>query len=244
MRAARSADTGAEQTGTPTATTTIGLIGAGNIGGTIARLAVDAGLDVVLSNSRGPATLAQLVDQLGPRARAATPPDAATAGDLVVVAVPLKAYQQVPVQALAGKVVIDTGNYYPERDGQFPELDNETITTAELLAARLPTSHVVKAFGNIFFGHLATMGRPHGASDRSAIAIAGNDETAKKTVTAFLDAIGYDSYDVGPLSEGWRYQRSTGAYAYSGDGSFEDPQPADAARLASVLAQAERPNDR
>src|ERR687895_1966971 len=102
--------------------TTIGLIGAGMIGSTVARLAVAAGYDVVLSNSRGPETLTQLVDELGPHARAATPSEAAEAGDLVVASIPLKAYRSLPTEPLAGKIVIDTNNYYPGRDGQFPEL--------------------------------------------------------------------------------------------------------------------------
>jgi predicted dinucleotide-binding enzyme len=160
-----------------------------------------------------------------------------------VVTVPLRAYRQVPVGPLAGKVVIDTNNYYPDRDGHIAELDDESTTTSELLQAHLPTSHVVKAFNNIFFKHLATLGRPHGAADRSALPIAGDDEAAKKTVTAFLDTIGYDAYDVGPLSEGWRYQRDTTAYAYSTDESFEHPGPADAERLTSLLARAKRYRD-
>src|SRR5207248_8829521 len=104
--------------------TTVGLIGSGHIGGTVARLAVAAGYDVVLSNSRGPDTLKELVDELGPRARAGTPEEAAEAGDLVVVTVPLRALAAVPVEPLAGKVVMDTCNYYPQRDGQIPELDD------------------------------------------------------------------------------------------------------------------------
>ena len=129
--------------------TTIGLIGAGNIGSTVARLAVDAGYDVVLSNSRGPETLADLVDRLGPRAQAATAADAAAAGDIVVVTVPLKAYRDVPVEPLRGKVVIDTNNYYPDRDGHIAELDDESTTTSALLQAHLPASKVVKAFNHI-----------------------------------------------------------------------------------------------
>src|SRR4051812_11970032 len=113
--------------------TTIGLIGSGNIGSTVARLAVDAGYDVVLSNSRSPETLSGLVERLGPRARAATPAEAAEAADIAVVTVPLKNYQQVPVEPLRGKVVIDTNNYYPDRDGHLPELDAESTTTSELL---------------------------------------------------------------------------------------------------------------
>ncbi|WP_280455428.1 NADPH-dependent F420 reductase [Nocardia brasiliensis] len=113
--------------------TTLGLIGSGNIGGTVARLAIAAGLDVVLSNSRGPETLNDLVAELGPRARAATADEAAAAGDIVVVTVPLRNYQQVPVAPLAGKVVIDTNNYYPDRDGAFAELADGTVTSSELL---------------------------------------------------------------------------------------------------------------
>ena len=142
--------------------TTIGLIGSGNIGSTVARLAVDAGHDVVLSNSRGPETLTDLVGELGPRARAATAAEAAAAGDIVVVTVPLKAYREVPVEPLRGKIVIDTNNYYPQRDGQIAELDDESTTSSELLQAHLPESHVVKAFNNIYFGHLGSLQRPAG----------------------------------------------------------------------------------
>ena len=192
--------------------TTIGLIGSGHIGSTVARLAVDAGYDVVLSNSRGPETLTDLVDDLGPRARAATATEAAAAGDIVVVTVPLKAYREVPVEPLRGKVVIDTNNYYPDRDGHIAELDDESTTTSELLQAHLPGSHVVKAFNNIHFVHLGALARPSGSPERSVLAIAGDDSAAKQTVAQFLDAIGYDAYDVGPLAEGWRYQRDTPAY--------------------------------
>ena len=122
----------------------------------------DAGHDVVLSNSRGPETLADLVAELGPRARAATAAEAAAAGDIVVVTVPLKAYLRVPVEPLRGKVVIDTNNYYPQRDGHIAELDDESTTVSELLQAHLPESHVVKAFNNIYFGHLGALARPTG----------------------------------------------------------------------------------
>ncbi len=192
--------------------TTIGLIGSGNIGSTVARLAVDAGHDVVLSNSRGPETLTDLVDRLGPHARAATAAEAAAAGDIVVVTVPLKAYREVPAEPLRGKVVIDTNNYYPERDGHIAELDDESTTTSELLQAHLPESRVVKAFNNIYVSHLGSLQRPAGHPERSVLAIAGDDEAAKRTVAGFLDSIGYDAYDVGPLSAGWRYQRDTAAY--------------------------------
>lgn len=192
--------------------TTIGLIGSGNIGSTVARLALAAGHDVVLSNSRGPETLAGLVAELGDRARAATAAEAAQAGDIVVVTVPLKAYREVPVEPLRGKTVIDTNNYYPDRDGHIAELDDESTTTSELLQAHLTGSHVVKAFNNIFFAHLASLARPQGDPDRSALVIAGDDADAKGEVTGLLDSIGYDAVDAGPLREGWRYQRDTAAY--------------------------------
>src|SRR3954447_3964742 len=183
--------------------TTIGLIGSGNIGSTVARLAVEAGHDVVLSNSRGPETLADLVAQLGPRARAATAADAAAAGDIVVVTVPLKAYRQVPAEPLRGKGGIAPNNYSPDRDGHIAELDDESTTTSELLQAHLPESRVVKAFNNIIAAHLGTLQRPAGDPERSVLAISGDDEAAKQTATEFIESIGYDTYDVGALSEGW-----------------------------------------
>src|SRR5262249_11447295 len=128
----RSATAGPAKRASKEATvTTIGLIGAGHIGSQLARLAVANGYNVVISNSRGPETLSALVEELGPRACAATAVDAAKAGDIVVVTIPLKNYREVPVEPLAGKVVIDTNNYYPERDGQIAELDNESTTTSE-----------------------------------------------------------------------------------------------------------------
>jgi 8-hydroxy-5-deazaflavin:NADPH oxidoreductase len=224
--------------------TTVGLIGSGNIGGTVARLAVAAGYDVVLSNSRGPETLKDLVDELGPRASAATAAEAAAAGDIVVVSVPLRAYREVPVEPLAGKVVIDTNNYYAQRDGQILELDDESTTTSELLQRHLPTSKVVKGFNNIYFKHLRSLARPAGSADRSALAIAGDDPDAKASVTAFLDAIGYDAVDAGPLAEGWRFQRDTAAYAglyFGPDGTAGDAgTPVNAATVRTALAAARR----
>ena len=191
---------------------TIGLIGAGHIGSQVARLAIAAGHDVVLSNSRGPETLAALVAELGPRARAASPEDAARAGDIVVVTVPLKAYRSVPVEPLVGKIVIDTNNYYPQRDGQIPELDSESTTTAELLQAHLPTSRVVKAFNHIYASELTTHGQPNGTPNRRALVIAGDDAEAKAEVARLIDAFGFDVVDAGPLSESWRIQRDTPGY--------------------------------
>jgi 8-hydroxy-5-deazaflavin:NADPH oxidoreductase len=209
--------------------TTIGFIGSGNIGSTVARLAVDAGHEVVLSNSRGPGTLRRLVEDLGPHARAATSDGAAAAGELVVVTVPLGAVQDVPAEPLRGKVVIDTCNYYPQRDGHVAALDDESTTTSELVQRHLADSTIVKGFNNISSVHLGALGRPSGSPDRTVLPIAGDDAAAKADVATFLDSIGYDAYDVGPLAEGWRFQRDTPAYAalYNGDTSGTWPPPED-----------------
>ena len=191
---------------------TIGFIGAGNIGSQLARLALASQYNVVLSNSRGPATLSALITELGPNARAATAVEAATAGDIVVVSVPLGSYKLVPVEPLAGKIVIDTNNYYPQRDGHIPELDDESTTTSELLQAHLPTSNVVKAFNHIYAAELTTHGQPAGTANRRALVIAGDDESAKATVARLIDQFGFDTVDAGPLKEGWRIQRDTPGY--------------------------------
>lgn len=192
--------------------TTIGLIGSGHIGTAIARRAIEQGHDAVLSNSRGPETLADLVAELGPRARAATALEAGEAGDLVVVTVPFKAYLDVPVEPLAGKVVIDTNNYYFERDGRYAELDEGRTSVSEMLAAHLPTSKVVKAFNAIQAAHIVTEGRPAGADDRRALAIAGDDADAKAVVTDLIESFGFDVVDAGPLAEGTRFERDKPAY--------------------------------
>src|SRR5262245_55161635 len=191
---------------------TIGLIGAGHIGSQLARLAVAHGHDAVLSNSRGPETLSRLVAELGPKARAATPAEAAAAGDVVVVTIPLKNIHTVPVAPLARKVVIDTNNYYPQRDGQIPELDNETLTTSELLQRHLPTSKVVKAFNHIHAASLTADTQPAGTRNRRALAIASDDAGAKAAVAQLVDEFGFDVVDIGPLSESWRIQRDTPGY--------------------------------
>jgi 8-hydroxy-5-deazaflavin:NADPH oxidoreductase len=225
--------------------TTLGLIGSGSIGSTVARLAVAAGYDVVLSNSRGPETLADLVAELGQKARAATAEEAAAAGDLVVVSIPFKNFLQVPTESLAGKVVIDTGNYYPARDGQIAELDDGTATTTELVQRHLASAKVVKGFNNIYFKHLAELARPAGAADRSVLAIAGDDAAAKAAVTSFLDDIGYDTVDAGSLAESWRFEPGTPAYGLTYSGGAENftttpGHPSDAATLEKALAAATR----
>ena len=170
------------------------------------------GHDVVLSNSRGPETLAGLVAELGPHARAGTSTEAAEAADLAVVTIPLRAIDTVPVEPLAGKVVIDTNNYYPARDGQIAELDSEEATVSELLQRHLPSSKVVKAFNHIMFSQLTTDGLPAGTPGRRALAVAGDDPDALTTVAQLVDSFGFDVVEVSPLSEGWRYQRDTPAY--------------------------------
>ena len=191
---------------------TIGLIGAGHIGSQLARLAVAHDHDVVLSNSRGPETLSELVAELGPKARAATPSEAAAAGDMVVVTIPLKNINTVPVAPLANKIVIDTNNYYPQRDGHIAELDNETMTTSELLQRHLPASKVVKAFNHIQAAALTGDAQPAGTSNRRALAIAGDDAAAKAVVAKLIDQFGFDVVDLGPLAESWRIERDTPGY--------------------------------
>ncbi|WP_405086353.1 NADPH-dependent F420 reductase [Microbispora sp. NBC_01389] len=190
----------------------IGFIGSGKIGGTLAKLAVDAGHSVVLSNSRGPQTLSELAARLGPDARAATPAEAAAAGDIVVVTIPFGRYREVPVEPLKGKTVIDTNNYYFERDGRFPEIDSGETSDSEVLAAHLPEARVVKAFNSISHVHLAEQGLPAGAANRRALPIAGDDAEAKKQVAELIDSFGFDVVDAGPLAEGRRFQRDRPAY--------------------------------
>jgi hypothetical protein len=221
--------------------TTVGLIGSGRIGGTVAKLAVAAGDPVILSNSRGPDTLAELAGQLGPLARAGTGQEAAGGGDLVVVTIPLHAFQNVDPGPLAGKVVIDTCNYYPQRDGQIPELDSGAVTSSELIQRHLARSALVKVFNNIFYKHLESLSRPAGAPDRSYLPIAGDDREAKAAVTAFLDSIGYGAVDAGPLAESWRQQPGTPVYG-APYGPFDDEKgsPASADAIRAALAAASR----
>ena len=189
--------------------TTIGFIGSGMIGGTVARLSLAAGHRVVMSNSRGPETLQDLVAELGPLATAATAAQAAEAGDTVVVSIPVKAIGDVPDKPLAGKPVLDTGNYYPQRDGQIEVLDNGVLTSSGLLQRHLPDAHVVKVLNNIYYKHLESLTRPSGAPDRTALPIAGDDAAAKAAVTAYLDSIGYNAVDGGTLADSWRQEPDT-----------------------------------
>lgn len=192
--------------------TTIGIIGAGHIGSQIARKAVQLGYDVVISNSRGPETLADLVAELGPKARAATSAEAAAAGDFAVVTVPLKSIQDVPAEPLAGKIVIDTNNYYWERDGHFPALDNGEATTSGLLQEHLPQSKVAKGFNHIMYTQITTDGTPAGTENRRALATASDFPDAAELVTTLYDEFGFDTVNIGPLYESWRVERDRPAY--------------------------------
>jgi len=192
--------------------TTIGIIGAGHIGSQIARKATELGYDVVISNSRGPETLTELVAELGPRAKAGTATEAAAAADFAVVTVPLKAYQAVPVDELAGKIVIDTNNYYFERDGQIPALDNHETTVSSMLQEHLPTSRVAKGFNHIKFSDITTDGTPAGSENRRALATASDHDDAAAQVEKLYDEFGFDTVNIGPLSESWRVERDQPAY--------------------------------
>jgi 8-hydroxy-5-deazaflavin:NADPH oxidoreductase len=191
----------------------IGIIGAGHIGGTLSRLFVDAGHEVAVSNSRGPETLAGLVSELGGRVQAMTAADATRFGEVVVVSVPFGRYRELPTEPVAGKVVIDTNNYYPQRDGQFEELDSDRTTSSELLQGHLPNARVVKAFNAIQWMRLRDDGRLAGDPGRLGIPISGDDEEAKRTVGELIE-IGFDPVDAGTLAEGGR-KHQTGAPAYT-----------------------------
>ena len=192
--------------------TTVGIIGAGHIGSTLATGLVARGYDVVIANSRGPETLTDLVAKLGGKARAATATEAADAADWAIVTVPLKALNDVPVAPLAGKIVLDTCNYYWERDGNIAALDEKKTTTSQLVQEHLPTSKVAKAFNHIMSTDILSDGTPAGTANRRALATAGDDEDVAAFVTALYDEFGYDTVSAGPLAESWRLERDQPAY--------------------------------
>jgi len=191
----------------------IGIIGAGHIGGTTARLFVDAGHEVAISNSRGPETLRDLVASLGPNAHAATPEEASRFGEIVLLAIPFKDYTTLPADDLRGKIVIDATNYYPNRDGHYPELDSGERASSELVAAHLPGARVVKAFNTIWFEHLKSKGNKTAPVDqRRAIFISGDDADSKAIVSHLIEEIGFGPYDLGSLHHSLEQQPDSAVY--------------------------------
>ena len=207
----------------------IGIIGAGFVGRAVAKQAIKAGHQVMLSNSRGPQTLFSLKPMIGCETGTAT--EAAIFGEIVIIAVPLTAIGQLPVAELAGKAVIDAVNYYPERDGQVAELDQQTTTTSEYLAGFLPQSKITKAFNAIQMTDLETDGLPSGDPERRALPLAGDDKATKQIIISLYDAFGFDAVDAGALPEGWRFQRAMPSYCVR----------MTKGELEGILAQARRP---
>ena len=192
--------------------TTFGIIGAGNIGSQVARAVIAQGHEVVIANSRGPETLAELVADLGPKARAATAQEAAEAADVAVVTVPLHAVDRLPVEPLAGKIVLDTNNYYFERDGRIPALDAGETTTSEIVQRHLVGAKVVKAFNHIQAAAITEHAQPAGTAGRRALVAASDFPEATAFVTELYDAIGFDTVDAGPLADSWRIERDRPGY--------------------------------
>lgn len=190
----------------------IGIIGAGQIGGTLVRRLTALGHDVSVANSRRPESLAALSSETG--AKAVTPQQAARAGEVVIVTIPMKnipqlagIFEGIPDQV----VVVDTGNYYPQqRDGRIDEIEEGT-TESRWVANQLRRP-VVKAFNNIYARHLLERGKRSGASGRIALPVAGDDKRAKEVVIQMLDQLGFDGVDAGSLDESWRQQPGTPVY--------------------------------
>jgi 8-hydroxy-5-deazaflavin:NADPH oxidoreductase len=190
----------------------IGIIGAGKIGTVLAHLFVAAGHDVAVANSRGPDTLRDLEKELGEHGHAVTAAEAARYGEVVVVTVPFKNYRDLPTEGLAGKTVIDTGNYYPERDGQVADLDDDRTTSSEMVQQHLAGARVVKAFNAMRFDHLREYGHEGGANRRYGIPVAGDDAAAKRQVSDLVEQIGFEPVDTGGLAAGRRFQPGTDVY--------------------------------
>lgn len=199
----------------------IGIIGAGDVGSTLAQHFIEAGNDVAIANSRDPDTLDPLIDRLNGvatvrRAQAATAADAASFGDVVVLAVPFGAYAQIPAAECVGKTIIDATNYYPQRDGHIAEIDDGSVTSSEMIADRLRGAHVVKAFNAMTAEHLRDYARHGGTMDRYGIPVSGDDNDAKRTVLDLVNDSGFDPVDAGPLATGGR-KHQPGSTAYLAD---------------------------
>ena len=211
----------------------IGIIGAGHIGGTLARRLRALGHDVAVANSRGPDTLADLAAETG--AQAVTVAEAARGREVVIVTIPEKHIPDLPRDLFADvgdAVVVDTGNYYPrQRDGRIAAI--EAGTTESAWVAEQLGRPVVKAFNNIYARHLLERGQPAGTPGRVALPVAGDDPAAKAVVLRLVDALGFDAVDAGPLAESWRQQPDTPVYGTDHD--------ADGVRRALAEARPERP---
>lgn len=229
--------------------TTLGIIGSGKIGSAVARLAVASDLNVVLANSRGPESLSDLTTELGPLAKAGTVEEAAGDGDAVVLSVPLLAVRDLPAGLLRDRLVLDTSNYYPARDGRVTELDTESMTTSELVHGWLPGARHVKAFSNILAHHIPLLPRPSGAADRSALPVASDDVEAKREAAAIMDRLGFDTVDAGTLSDTWKFEPESAGYTriYLANPRTPDDQllssdaaPTSADQVNAALASATR----
>lgn len=186
----------------------IGIIGAGHIGSNAARLFVKAGHEVAISNSRGPETLDQLVEELGDNATAVSVEDAVRFGVVVFISIPFGKYRELPFNGFDDKIVIDSNNYYPDRDGNFIALDEGKTTSSEMISEHLPGARIVKGFNTIWFEHLKTQGDTSlPLDDRRAIFIAGDDSEAKETVAKLIEDIGFAAVDTGFLHEGGKSQQ-------------------------------------
>ncbi|MEU4725635.1 NADPH-dependent F420 reductase [Nonomuraea dietziae] len=178
----------------------IGVIGAGQIGGAVATLLTAAGYPVLLSNSRAPETLRAQVEALGPLARAGSPAEAVEFGDVVFVAIPFARYQSLPRSGWQGRILVDTTNYFPGRDGRGTAA--EGATSSEVLAAFAREAKVVKTFNTLNYRYLHEEGRPAGTPGRLALPLAGDHVDAKATVAGLIDAAGFDPVDTGSLAKG------------------------------------------
>jgi len=196
----------------------IAVIGTGNIGGNLARRFRALGHDVSIANSRGPETLGDLAHETG--AKPVTVSEAARAGDVVIVTIPLKNVPALPSDLFAAVpasvVVVDTGNYYPQqRDGKIAEIE-AGMTESRWTATQLKRA-VIKAFNNIYAQHLLEKGKPTGSPGRIALPIAGDDEAAKSVVMKLIDELGFDPVDAGSIDNSWKQQPGTPVYGSDGD---------------------------
>lgn len=185
----------------------IGIIGAGNVGGTLAHRLQQLGHQVTVANSRGPDSLTGLAAETG--ACAGTTEEAASAGEVVIVAVPLHAVPDLPAHPLAGKIVIDVSNYYPQRDGHIASIDAKRVASSRWIADLFDGARLVKAFNTIYADHLRRLGRPASDPRRIALPVAGDDAEAKQTVASLVDELGFDPVDAGSLDESWRQEPET-----------------------------------